>query len=176
MENLTTVLRPPFVWTFQKEKAILQSNAETLLELRDEKATQASFTFGGSSYRIRKEGFWNPKTRVDRDGQTLLTFKHNFLGRDGTVQFEEGRQYLFKIRNAPLVTLTFHSADEKQVLHYQLEGCTNPNSVNPKMTVFPHALPASDLLLLMVLGCFVFKGYMQESSEMDLIVLVAAAS
>jgi hypothetical protein len=44
------------------------------------------------------------------------------------------------------------------------------------MTVFPHALPASDLLLLMVLGCFVFKGYMQESSEMDLIVLVAAAS
>ena len=176
MENLTTVLRPPFVWTFQKEKAILQSGAETLLELWDEQATQASFTFGGSSYRIRKEGFWNPKTVVERDGQTLVTFKHNFLGRDGTVQFEGGRQYLFKIRNAPLVTLTFHSADEKQVLQYQLEGCTNPNSVNPKMTVFPHVLPASDLLLLMVLGCFVFKAYVQESSEMDLIVLVAAAS
>ena len=176
MENLTTVLRPPLVWTFLKDKAVLHSKGDRVLELSTASATQASFTFAGKDYRIRKEGFWNPKTLVERDGQTLLTFKHAIFGSNGTVEFAGGRQYGMKLRNAPLVTLTFLAADQQEVLRYQLEGCTHPNSVQPKMTVFPNAVPAEDLLLLMVLGCFLFKGFVQESSDLDLLVLVAAAS
>ncbi len=175
MNQLTTKLSSPLTWTFQKNKAILQSNGDTLLELHSESAVKGNFSYAGKDYRIHNEGFWNPRTVIETEGRRILTFKHNFLGRNGTAQFEGGKTYDYKIRNSPLVTLTFLTEDGLELVRYKAEGCKNPDGLKTTLTLNPHSVPEADVMMLIVMGCFAFKAFIEENNDLTFLVLVAGA-
>jgi hypothetical protein len=43
------------------------------------------------------------------------------------------------------------------------------------MEILPHTVTDNDLLMLIILGCFAFKGITIENTEADFITLVAGA-
>lgn len=116
MTQLKTLLSQNLTWTFSKKTIVLKSNDDVLLELREEKSARASFEFDGKNYTIRNEGFWNPKTIIEKEGQQVLILKRNFFGSNANIEFENGNLYSFKISNSPLAKLSFFNKDKNEIL------------------------------------------------------------
>lgn len=121
MTQLKTLLSQNLTWTFSKKTIVLKSNDDVLLELREEKSARASFEFDGKNYTIRNEGFWNPKTIIEKEGQQVLILKRNFFGSNANIEFENGNLYSFKISNSPLAKLSFFNKDKNEILYYKLK-------------------------------------------------------
>ena len=172
MNNLKSLLNQPLTWTFKKKKVILQSGTETIIELIEEKHSKASFELDGKTYNIRSEGFWNAKIIIEKEGKQTLILKRNFLGSKGSIEFENGNRYSWKIRNAPLVKLSFFNKDEKEILYYKLDATHKPKTV---LNIVDHSINENELLMLIILGCYSFKGIVKENDDSDLIILVAGA-
>ena len=172
MKKLKLLLSQSLTWTFKKNKIVLKSNDEILLELNEEKAARASFAFDGKGYIIHNEGFWNPKTIIEKEGNIVLTLKRHFLGSRGKIEFENGKTYLCKVRNAPLVKLSFFSDDEKEILNYKLEAKLKPKTV---LNIIDYSINENELLMLIILGCFSFSGIVKENDASDLIIIAAGA-
>ena len=162
-------------WTFDKKKCLLMNNDETILELIEDKPTKALFNYNGNDYRIRNEGFWNPVTIIESDGNTILILKRHFLGSKAKVEFNTGKIVTCKVRNSPLVNLSFLSDDGTEILNYRLQSSLNPNAVEPVMTVTPKALVVEELVMLIVLGFYSFRGIATENSDADFIIMTAGA-
>ncbi|MBC8048166.1 MAG: hypothetical protein H7Y00_15310 [Fimbriimonadaceae bacterium] len=79
MKNLKLMLGQQLTWTFTNGKILLKSNDESLLKLKEEKRRKASFEFDGKEYMIRNEGFWNPRTIIEKEGKQILVLKRHFL-------------------------------------------------------------------------------------------------
>ena len=170
MKNLKSLLSQKLTWTFAKKKITLKSNDETMLELKEEKSTRATFALDGKNYIIRNEGFWNAKTIIEKDGKQTLILKRNFLGSKGSIEFENGNHYSCKIKNSPLVKLSFFNKDEKEILYYKLDATLRPKTV---INIVDHSINENELLMLIILGCYSFKGIVNENDNSDFIVLVA---
>lgn len=172
MKNLKSLLNQPLTWTFKKKQIILQSGAETIIELTEEKNSKASFELDGKKYIIRNVGFWNAKTIIEKDGKQELILKRNFLGGKGSIEFKNGNLYSCKIRNSPLAQLSFFNSDEKEILYYKLDATLKPKTV---LNIVDHSVNENELLMLIILGCYSFKGIVKENDDNDLIVLAAGA-
>jgi hypothetical protein len=172
MKNLKSLLNQPLSWTFKKKKIILQSGDETIVELTEEKHSRASFELDGKKYIIRNEGFWNAKTIIEKDGKQKLILKRNFLGSKGNIEFKNGSLYSCNIRNSPLAQLSFFNSEEKEVLYYKLEATLKLKTV---LNIVDHSVNENELLMLIILGCYSFKGIVKENDDSDLIVLAAGA-
>lgn len=170
MKNLKSLLSQKLTWTFSKNKITLISNDETMLELQEEKSTSATFVLDGKNHIIRNEGFWNAKTIIEREGKQTLILKRNFLGNKGSIEFENGNHYSCKIRNAPLVSLSFFNKDEKEILYYKLDAILRPKTV---LTIVDHSINENELLMLIILGCYSFKGIVNGGADTDFILMVA---
>ncbi len=174
MKNLQSLLSQPLTWTFSKNAITLKSNDKFLLELTDETINRAAFELDGGKYIIRNEGFWNPKAIIEKAGEQLLVLKSQFLGSKGEVTFKNGKVYFCKTTNSPLVTLTFFTDDEREILQYRLVASVNPQSIKVTMDVQPSSIPADELLMLIILGCYSFKGIVIENINSDFIIMAAA--
>jgi hypothetical protein len=172
MKNLKPTLNQPLTWIFKKKKIILQSGTETIIELIEEKQSKASFRLDGEKFTIRNKGFWNAKTIIEKEGEQLLMLKRNFLGSKGIIEFENGNHYSCKISNSPLAKLSFFNKDEKEILYYQLEATPKPKTV---LNIIDHSTNEKELLMLIILGCYSFKGIVRENDTSNLIVLAAGA-
>jgi len=172
MKDLKSLLNQPLTWTFKKKQIFLQSGTETIIELTEEKNSKASFGLDGNKYIIRNEGFWNAKTIIEKDGEQILILKRNFLGSKGNIEFKNGNLYSCNIRNSPLVKLSFFNTDEKEILYYKLDATLKPKTV---LNIVDHSINEYDLLMLIILGCYSFKGIVKENDDTDLIVLAAGA-
>ncbi len=171
-KNLKVRLNQPLTWTFKKKKNVLKNDTETIIEMIAEKRSKASFELSGKKHFIRNDGFWNPKTIIEKDGKQLLTLKRHFLGSKGDINFEKGGAYTCKIRNSPLVKLSFFDKNGKEILNYKLEAKLKPKTV---LNIINHEINETELLMLIILGCYSFKGIVQENDDMDLIVMTAGA-
>lgn len=150
MKNLKSLLRQPLTWTFKKKKIILQSDNETIIELVEEKHSKAFFELEGKNYTIRNEGFWNAKTIIKKDDKQILILKRHFLGSRGSIEFDKGNIYSCKIRNSPLVKLSFFNKDEREILYYKLEATLKPKTV---LNIVDYSINEHELLMLIWL-CF----------------------
>lgn len=172
MKNLKSLLQQPLIWTFKKKKIILQSDNQTIIELVEEKKSRASFELDGKNYIIRNEGFWNAKTIIEKDGKQMLILKRHFLGNKGNIEFEKGNLYSCKIRNSPLVKLSFFNKDDNEILYYKLDGTLKPKTV---LNIVDHSINDNELLMLIILGCYSFKGIVKENDDSDFIIMAAGA-
>jgi len=159
-------------WEFSKDSATLKSKDEVIIELKDEKASKASFNLDGKNYLIKNIGFWKAKTIVECNGEIVLSLNRSFLGSKGTIDFTNRAKYECKIHNTPLVTLTFTTAEGQKVVSYRLDTSSKPKTT---MEINPGIEMSIDLLMLIILGCFTFKGVTIENTEADFITLVAGA-
>ena len=121
---------------------------------------------------LKRQGFWNPQTIIEKEGKQVLTLKSHFLGSRGKIEFENGKTYLCKVRNSPLVTLSFFSEEEKEILNYKLEAKLKPQTV---LNIFDNSINENELLMLIILGCFSFSGIVKENDASDLIIIAAGA-
>lgn len=172
MKNLELLLKQTLTWTIKKKKNILQSDNQTIIELIEDKKSRASFEFEEKNYSIRNEGFWNAKTIVEKDGKQMLVLKRNFLGSKGSIEFEKGNFYSCKIRNSPLVKLSFFNKDENEILYYKLDASLKPKTV---LNIVDHSINKNELLMLIVLGCYTFKGIVEENDDSVFIIMAAGA-
>lgn len=168
---MKSILNQPLAWSFKKKKNILQSGTETIIELIEEKHSKVSFELDGKNYNIRSEGFWNAKIIIEKDGKQTLILKRNFLGSKGSIEFENGNNYSWKARNAPLVKLSFLNKDEKEILFYKLDATHKPKTV---LNILDHSANENDLLMLIILGCYAFKTIVKENDASDMIILAGA--
>ena len=172
MKNLKSLLKQPLTWTFKKKKIILQSDTATIVELIEEKHSKSSFELDGKKYQLRNIGFWNPKTIIEEDGKQLLALTRHFLGSKGSIEFENGSAYSCKVRNSPLVKLSFFDKNDKEILSYKLDASRKPRTI---LSILDHSINEKELLMLLILGCFSFKGIVQENDDTDLIVMMSGA-
>lgn len=170
MKNLKSLLHQPLTWSFVKRKMILSSNDQVIIELNEEKMTRASFELNHKSYVLRNEGFWNPKTIIEKDGVQIMILKRRFLGGKGEIEFANGGRYIAKVRNAPLVTLSFYTTDGKEILNYKLETKLKPVT---RLNILDHSVNENELLMLTILGAFSFKGVVIEHETSDLVIMIA---
>ncbi len=173
MKSLKSLLAQPLTWSFKKRKILLKSNDEVILELKEEKGTKASFELRGKKYMIRSEGFWNLKILIEKEGKHLLALNRQFLGSKATVKFANGNVYTCKVKNSPLVKLSFFTEKDEEILHYNLEPASKPKTV---LTIINPAIMENELLMLIILGCYSFKGIMKENDDADFITIVAAGA
>jgi hypothetical protein len=164
-----------FKWIAEGKNFFLKSNENTVLELTDEKSTKASFEWDTKTYKIQNEGFWNPITTIKHEDNKLLNLRRNFLGNKGTIEFASGNQYTCIIKNSPLVNLIFMTESGKEFLSYEIKATLNPNSVQSILTVLPNSISREELILLIVLGFYSFKGIIIENQTSDLIIMTATS-
>jgi hypothetical protein len=172
MKSIKSLLSQNLTWTFSKKKIILKSNDETMLELQEEKSTRATFALDGKNYIIRNKGFWNAITIIEKDGKQMLSLKRNFLRSKGSIEFDNGNLYSFRITNSPLAKLSFFNKDEKEILYYKVESTPKPKTV---LSIIDNSLNEKELLMLIILGCYSFKGIVSEHDDTTFLVLTAGA-
>jgi hypothetical protein len=170
MKNLKSLLSQNLTWYFSKNKISLKSSGETMVELLEEKSTRATFVLDGRNYIVRKEGFWNAKTIIEKDGKQMLILKRTFFGSKGKIEFDNRNLYSCKISNSPLAKLSFFNKDEKEIFYYKLDATRNPKTV---LNIVDHSINENELLMLIILGCYSFKGIAKENIDSDFIVMVA---
>ncbi len=171
MKNLKTMIDQPLTWSFNKRKISLHSRDQIIIEMVEEKGTKASFILDGKDYKIRNIGFWNLKTIIEKEGNQIMILKRHFLGSKATVEFAGGNHYICKVKNAPLVKLIFFDSNEDEVLYYRLDATLHPKT---EMKILKNNLPEFELLMLIILGCYSFKGIVIENDTSNLIVMAGA--
>lgn len=167
MKNLKHQLHQKLSWIFSDNMVTLKAGEEILLEMKEDKSGRASFVLEEEKYIIRNEGFWNPNTVIVKEGKVLLVLKRNFLGSKAKIEFENGKVYTCKYKNAPLVKLSFFSKDKKEILHYRLKPKNTPKTV---LSIQDDSINKHELLMLIVLGCYSFKGIVKENDSSGMIV------
>ncbi len=172
MKQLKSLLQQPLVWKFKKKKSVLESGGEPLIEMIDEKISKSIFEWNGKEYSIRNEGFWRPRTVIKKEGDVLLTLTRHSFGSKGTITFANGSVYTCKIKNSPLVQLSFFDAQDKECLNYKLDANAKPKTV---MNIPDTSVDETELLMLVILGCFSFKGIAMENEDSNLLLLIASS-
>lgn len=176
MNTLTSIPLRSLYWNYDKETFSLRCGDETILDLKEEKHNFASFHYNDLKYQIKNEGFWNPRTIIKNDTTQVLELRRHFLGTKGEIIFNNGQTYICKIKNSPLVKLSFFTADEKELLSFNLKTSLKPNAVKTIMDVNPDIIPQDEMIMLIALGCFSFKGISMENQDSDFIIMAAAGS
>ncbi len=172
MKDLKTMLTQPLAWEFSKKKITLKSNGDVLLKLREEKKSRASFEFDGKDYMVFNDGFWNPKTVITENGKPILILKRSFLGSKGRIEMANEKHYECRVRNSPLVKISFFLPEGKEILNYKLDAKRKPRT---QLTLLFTDIPDHDLIFLIVLGCYSFRGIVKENDNSNLITMTAAA-
>ena len=157
-------------WVSDKRKATLLKDGTGILVLTQAKGGRGLFTYRNAGYVVQDEGFWNPRTIIERNGSVVLVLKRHFLGSKATIELADGTTFQCNVRNAPLVNLIFLGADGDTVLSYRLDATHQPRMV---LEVNNGELKNDQLVLLLVLGFHMFKGVIKENDDADLVVLVA---
>jgi len=171
MKNLKQQLNQKLSWVISDNQFSLKAADETLLDMKEDKSGRASFVLEEEKYIIHNEGFWNPSTIITKEGKQLLVLKRRFLGSKGKIEFDNGKVYSCKFKDAPLAKLTFFSKDKKEVLHYKLKPKHKPKTILSNMD---DSVNKHELLMLIVLGYYSFKGIVRENEADDLLNTVAA--
>lgn len=71
-----------------------------------------------------------------------------------------------------LVKLSFYDNNNKETLHYKLEAKLKPKTA---LNIIDNSVHEHELLMLIILGCYSFKGIVMENDTSDFIVMVAGA-
>ena len=65
----------------------------------------------------------------ENNGREVLVLRRNFLGMSGEIEFSNGDINSFKVKNPPLVELSFYTEDKREVLSYGLDKSAKPEAV-----------------------------------------------
>jgi hypothetical protein len=150
--------RDRFSWTMGKGRVALKEGDVALLEAsqRDGVSTYDSV---GQQWMIRDTGFWRPKTLVEVNGEPVATLDRSFFGSKARVEVRSGRKYFCRVREQPLVRVSFHNAGGVEVLSYGLDPHDRTRVL---LEVRNTWTPRGDLLLLIMLGHHVLHGLRRE--------------
>ncbi len=162
MKNLNYLLNQPLTWTINKKQTILQSDAETIIELTEDRNAKVFFMFDGKKYTIQNKGFGYVHIILERYGEQMVIMKIKFPGSNGTIKLKNENLYSCKITNTPVVKLSFFNGDEKEILYYKLDATENPK---PILNIVDHSINEYDLLMLIILGCYSFMGIVKENEQ-----------
>lgn len=159
MNNISDFMQTPIYWEFKKKKALLKSNATDIVSARITKR-RVSFLFAEKKYSIKNNGFYRPITIIKEGKKITGQLKHFFRGNTGMLELTGGNKYYIKYQNAVFVKLSIYSSENKELIRYKLIS-------KKKASVHIHnkqiTIPEHDLILLLVLGCFFFKGILIEN-------------
>ena len=164
MDNIMGYLQTPLTWEFKKKKAFLKSDNKTILELKTGKR-RASFDLDDKTYVIRNKGFWNPSTVIVEDKKTIAMLKRFFRSHTAWIDFLHGSKYLIRCKNAVFIKLSIYSEDHKEIVRYKLIS-----KYKAAMNLYANnsEIPGMDIVFLMILGCFIFRGIIKENELTDL--------
>lgn len=157
-------------WVLEKHKDVLLKDGTEFLVLTHEKGGRCAFNYLNARYAVHDEGFWNPRTIIERNDAPALVLKRHFMGTKATIELADGTTFQWKVRNVPLVKFSFLSAAGEPVLSYRLDATRQPRTV---LEVTNEKLKSDHLVLLLVLGFHALKGVMLENDDANLLVLVA---
>ncbi|HKR03240.1 MAG TPA: hypothetical protein VJY62_01285 [Bacteroidia bacterium] len=152
-------------WEFKKKKAFLKNDNEVIVELKSDKKKCAGFKWEDKTYTIRNRGFWNPLTVLENEEKKIMSLKRFFRTNKAFIEFENGNKYLCRTQNAVFVKLAVYSPDRKEIIRYKL---ISKYKASMQLNMDNADLPDSDLIFLIVLGCFVFRGIIRENKFTDI--------
>jgi hypothetical protein len=98
--------------------------------------------------------------------------KRNFLGSKARIELENGNQYTCEISNSPLATLTFFNNNQKEIFFYKIDITHKPETL---LNIIDPSINETELLLLIILGCYSFKEIVRGSDDSDMFLLFASA-
>jgi hypothetical protein len=176
MGNLKSLLTQSPSWIFSKNKITLKAGNQDIVELLVEKSGRTTFVLENKQYSIRKQGLWNPVTLIQREGNTLLELRNKLFGNNGQAEFSNGHIYQYKIKNAPLATLSFYNNEGREFLSYKLDATVKSVSTTLVMNLQNTAMPDEELILLIISGCYSFKNIVKEYQDSDAAMLVLLVS
>lgn len=162
MDTISNYLKTPLAWEFKKKKALLKSNDKTILELKTGKK-RASFKTDDKSYTIYNKGFWNPATIIEEDKKSIARLNRYFRSKSTWVEFSDGNKYLIRCKNLTFIKLSICSADHKEIIRYKLIS-----KYKASLSVYDPGILETGLMILLALGCFIFRGIIRENKIADL--------
>lgn len=169
-------LQQPVQWKFSDTQYTL-TNGEKIIATFFPKsgAQEGDFDLNGEMFALRMKGFWKPKIIIqDKQGKAVMTVDNTFWGSKSAIRFENGNEYLLKIRNAPLVSLVFQKKEGGELFRYKLSTLKcNPEVV---LEIKDTSIPKNELLLMLVFGGISMQGILQENTMSDTIVLLTSAA
>jgi|GEM_PF-1124580 len=160
MDNPVNNTETPFTWEFRKNKSFLKNGDTIILALKPGKKKSAEFDWENKKYRIRNRGFWNPVTDVEEDGKKIASLRRTFRPGRTFIQFEEGNRYTCKAQNAVLVKFVVYSDDHKELIRYKL---ISKYKASMHLDFHQADIPQKELIILITLSCFVFRGILKEN-------------
>ena len=164
MNNAINLLTNFHVWEFKKRKSLFKNTNETMIEIRNGKK-RATIKSVDQLYTIRNKGFWNPTSIIENDKQIIAQLKRTMGSNKVLVIFENGETYYLKSKNAVFVKLSIYSSNQQEIACYKLISKYKAH-LNIDKTATD--VNESDLLLLIALGCFVFRGVINENKVIPL--------
>ncbi len=110
-------------------------------------------------YEIHREGFWNQRYIVTKDGKEEATLSHNFWGSKGRIQFAEGITFCSDYKYKNILTLRFLDG-ESEILRYHVEGDSGKQFAEFSLGIA--IVDAEKLLLMTALGMVMFLNIFNE--------------
>ncbi len=173
MKTLNSNLNLPLKWISDGNEVILRAADKPIVVMNEFSAGNALFNFDGFAYSIKKTGTWNSTVTIEREGTVISTMKTSFFKNTGLIEMANGNQYTCRVKNAPLVKLYFSDSNHKEILYYKLDASSSPRTL---FEIVDSSINDYDLVMLLVLGCFLFRGMVKESDDANLIILLAAGA
>lgn len=164
MDNTNNLFTNSLLWEFKKRKSLFKNSKDTVIEMRSGKK-RAKIKYGNKLYTIRNIGFWNPTLLIESDKQIIAQMKRTLGSNKVLIVFENGESYYLKSKNAVFVKLSIYSSGQQEVVRYKLISKFKAHLTIDKTVI---DVSENDLLLLIALGCFVFRGIINENKAMQL--------
>ena len=173
MENLLSKNSQDFKWHYLKNNAILMQEDKVVLELLEIERTKMIFNLDGKSYSIKNEGFWKPVIIIEENQDKILVLKHPLFGSKAMIEFNNGNVFTYEVKNSPLVNINFCSKEGSKILSYKLESNSSNNSVESHLELYQNNMGQFELIMLTVLGFYLFRWVAIENNGADLLIMTA---
>lgn len=161
METPVTLLTNQLTWDLKKKKTLLKLDGNTILQWRCGKK-RAKVKSGEINYTIRNIGYWNATTVIEERDKVIATMKR-FLGSSKLwIEFDSESRYFLRLRNRILTRLSI-IADNKEILHYKL---ISKLKAHLEVDLSKAAINDKELLMLIALGYFIFRGILKEKNAL----------
>ena len=160
-------------WHHAKESSTLLQGDNTVLKIIESRPTKMLFEFDGKSYSVKTKGFWKPFIVIEENQSEIVILKHSLFGSKASIEFNNGNKFKYDVKNSPLVNINFYTNDELLILNYKLESVKEINSLKTQLEIYENAVSRSELIMLTVLGFYLFRWIEIENVGSDLLIMSA---
>lgn len=150
------------IWDLSKNTLSLNTDDRTILKLKEKKSAKATFVFADDKYVVRCEGAWNQVTLIERGHDPVLMFTRPFLEDTGTITFKDGTKCSCRVSDPFPLKLSFFDDMEMEILAYSVDSTLKSRT---RLRVTNYSMDEYKLLMLVILGCYTFRGILKELKD-----------